>query len=436
MFADRVEGGRALAKELSHLAGRDDVVIAALPRGGVPVAAEVAEALGVTLDVIVVRKLGIPFQPEVAMGAIGEGGIRILDQETVTLARVTAKEVEAVEARERVELDRRADTYRQGRPRTNLSGRTVVIVDDGIATGSTAKAACGVARANGATEVVLAVPVAPADWVDRLAGFADDFVAVETPRRFRAVGQFYRRFGQTTDDEVISLLRAHVDRGVDTDRDLPSIPTDSDVEIDAAGVVLSGRLTVPTDPRGIVIFVHGSGSSRHSPRNQWVAHHMNESGLATLLCDLLTSAEEVDRSNVFDIELLAGRLAGVTAWVRRREELSRLPYGLFGASTGAAAALWAASEADCSPDAIVSRGGRPDLAGPRLSRVDAPTLLIVGGRDEGVLDLNQQAQRELGCVNRLVVIPGATHLFEEPGALAAAAAAATSWFHHHLGERH
>lgn len=205
-FRDRRDGGRQLAERLRHLADAD-VVVLGLPRGGVPVAAEVAARLGAPLDVIVVRKLGVPFQPELAMGAIGEGGVRVLVDEVVQVTRVTTDELLAVERRERLELERRARTFRGSRPRVPLAGRTAVIVDDGVATGSTARAACLVARAQGAARVVLAVPVAPAGWETRMRGVADELVAVSTPEGFMAVGQYYVDFHQTSDDDVVRLLR-------------------------------------------------------------------------------------------------------------------------------------------------------------------------------------------------------------------------------------
>ena len=205
-----------------------------------------------------------------------------------------------------------------------------------------------------------------------------------------------------------------------------------EVEPDAGVVRLAGYLTVPENAPGIVVFVHGSGSSRHSPRNRHVAGVLNDAGLGTLLFDLLTPEEELDRANVFDIGLLARRLAEVTRWLRAQPRAAGAAVGYFGASTGAAAALWAAAEPGADIAAVVSRGGRPDLARPRLAAVTAPTLLIVGGRDEVVLDLNRRAQAELRCENDLAVVPGATHLFEEPGTLEAAAALARDWFISHF----
>ncbi len=193
-----------------------------------------------------------------------------------------------------------------------------------------------------------------------------------------------------------------------------------------------GRLAIPHPATGLVVFAHGSGSSGHSPRNRYVAAVLAEAGLGTLLFDLLTPAEEADRANVFDIALLAGRLAEGTRWLRGQPGAAGLAVGYFGASTGAAAALWAAAEPGAGIAAVVSRGGRPDLAGPRLGSVRAPTLLIVGGRDDAVLGLNRQARAALGGESRLAVVPGATHLFEEPGTLAAAAGLARDWFTTHL----
>ena len=205
-----------------------------------------------------------------------------------------------------------------------------------------------------------------------------------------------------------------------------------DIEIVAGGVSLAGHLAVPSRAPGIVVFAHGSGSSRHSSRNRFVADVLNQAGLGTLLFDLLTLDEEADRTNVFDIELLADRLVDVTRWLLIQPEGRRIRIGYFGASTGAAAALWAAADADIEIGAVVSRGGRPDLAGPRLSGVTAPTLLIVGSRDDVVLDLNRKAQTRLRCENRLAVVAGATHLFEEPGTLRDAAELARDWFLDHL----
>jgi putative phosphoribosyl transferase len=289
-----------------------------------------------------------------------------------------------------------------------------------------------VAKALGATRVVLAVPVGPEGVAARFRDDADEVVCPDQPSVFYAVGQFYSDFSQTHDDEVTALLRRRAEEVASSGPAPAADGVDEDVEFDVAGVTLAGRLTVPSGAHGVVLFAHGSGSSRHSPRNRYVAEVLQQARVGTLLFDLLTTAEEHDRRMVFDVDLLAVRLAGATVWVRRHPAVAGLPIGYFGASTGAAAALWAAADPDQDVAAVVSRGGRPDLAIPQLHHVRAATLLIVGSRDTLVLDLNREAQRHLRCENHLAVVPGATHLFEEPGTLAQAAALARDWFSDHL----
>jgi dienelactone hydrolase len=213
----------------------------------------------------------------------------------------------------------------------------------------------------------------------------------------------------------------------------------SEVRIQAGRTGLSGNLTIPENAVALVLFVHGSGSSRHSPRNQFVARMLNHARLGTLLFDLLTSEEEAadvrTREHRFNIGLLAERLVQATRWVKQREQTRDSRLGYFGSSTGGGAALVAAAEIPKDVAAVVSRGGRPDLAGDALPKVQAPTLLIVGGNDDIVIELNEQAHDQMHCEVKLEIVPGATHLFEEPGALEKVAKLASDWFVSHIGAK-
>src|SRR5256714_8653733 len=210
----------------------------------------------------------------------------------------------------------------------------------------------------------------------------------------------------------------------------------SEVQIQAGHAILSGNLHIPEGATALVLFAHGSGSSRHSPRNQFVARTLNDAGLATLLFDLLTQKEEAidtqTRELRFDIHLLAERLVHATKWAKEQEQTRDLGIGYFGSSTGGAAALVAAADNPLDAGAVVSRGGRPDLAGPALPRVQAPTLLIVGGDDHVVVRLNREALATLRCEKQLTIVPGAAHLFEEPGALEQVSTLALNWFGKYL----
>jgi putative phosphoribosyl transferase len=262
---------------------------------------------------------------------------------------------------------------------------------------------------------------------------ADEVVTVASPVDFSAVGFHYRDFTPTTDAEVVVALDEAARRLAKHDAGAAADP-DLDINVPIAGIELRGHLHVPATGGPVVVFAHGSGSSRHSPRNRFVADVLNEAGIGTLLIDLLTTGEERDRSRVFDIPLLADRLSACVRWLQEQPDTAHSRIGLFGASTGAGAALYAASDLDPTISAVVSRGGRPDLAGARLGHVRAPTLLIVGGADTEVLALNRRARSALAGVSDLAIVPGAGHLFEEPGTLAEAARLARDWFARYLLE--
>jgi len=444
-FRDRQEGGRRLAALLERYRKEQPIVLA-LPRGGVPVAYEVARSLRAPLDVIVSRKIGAPLFPEYATGAIAEGGAVFIDPEAVAETGVDKAELEAITEKEAVELARRVRRYRGDRPFPAVRGRTVILVDDGIATGRTARAAIRALRELGPRRLVLAAPVVAAETEVTLRPEVDDLVRVGAPELFVAVGLWYEQFSQTTDEEVVSLLQ-QARRALAAPEAWSQQPTEpvadpppaeeEEVVIAVDGHELRADLALPRGASGLVLFAHGSGSSRKSPRNRFVARALREAGLGTLLLDLLTAEEALDDEMSgrlrFDIGFLARRLVAATRFVQEDEITRRLRVGFFGASTGAAAALVAAAEMPEVVAAVVSRGGRPDLAGQSVLRlVRASVLLIVGGRDREVLDLNRAALYELPGEKDLVVVPGAGHLFEEPGKLDVVARLAARWFVGHL----
>jgi putative phosphoribosyl transferase len=429
-FKDRIDAGRGLAGRLSRF-GDERPVVFALPRGGVPVGYEISRSLEVPLDVFVARKLGAPGQPEFGIGAVSVGGVRVLNEDVVRRLGIPADYVERITERETAEVERRMRLFRGDRPEPEVRGRTVILVDDGLATGVTARAAVEALRRLEPRRLVLAAPVCAAQTAEVLGPEVDELVCLETPPDLGAIGFWYRDFSQTSDEEVIELLesarREHEERGATQERP---------VRVPVGPVELEGDLGVPEGARGVVLFAHGSGSGRTSPRNRYVAQTLGEAGLATLLIDLLTPDEEaVDLRTAhlrFDIGMLAERLAGATDWLTENPDTRDLRIGYFGASTGAGAALVAAVRRPGEVGAVVSRGGRPDLAGDALPLVEAPTLLIVGGEDEPVIGMNEEALAQMRAEKSLEIIPGAGHLFEEPGALEEVARLAAGWFERHL----
>ncbi len=450
-FRDRAHAGRLLAEKLERYRGERPIVFG-LVRGGLPVAFEVARFLGAPLEPMVVRKIGAPDFPEFAIGAIAEGGALYVNRDAVRDVGVSDHEVAALAEREAVELARRVRLYRGDGGLPELAGRTAILVDDGVATGATARAAAQAVRRAGAARVVLAAPVIAAESAPELEQELDEIVAVDLPEAFVAVGFWYERFSQVSDEEVLAYLRRAREARSEEETGGRASPDPADepaveeqllsIPIDSPGLgprSLEATLAVPGRARGLVMFVHGSGSGRMSPRNRFVASRLRHAGFATLLFDLLTPPEaaedEVTGALRFDIDLLAGRVIGATRFIAGFLQTAGLSLGLFGASTGAAAALVAAAAEPRLVSAVVSRGGRPDLVdGATLERVGAAVLLVVGSRDEEVLELNRATLAHLRTA-KLEVVPGATHLFEETGALDAVVRLAAAWFERHLAER-
>ncbi len=416
-----------LARLLADLDLENPLVLA-LPRGGVPVAVEVANRLGAPLELMLVRKIGAPQNPEVALGAIVEGADEqiVINEDVRRASGADDAYIAKAVAEQRAELDRRKSVYLGNRARPDLRGRTVIVVDDGLATGATMKAALIGLRRSGPARIVVALPVAPKSALVGISDQADDIVCIFPVVSFHGVGAFYEDFHQLSDHETVELFQSVEP----SPKPVMAHAYKRQVAIPPLGLI--GDLAVPKNAKGIVLFAHGSGSSRRSPRNAYVAEKLNAHGFATLLFDLLTPDEAENRSTVFDIPLLADRVVEASLWVTSEPDLGNLPLGLFGASTGAAAALVAAAELRRRVAAVVSRGGRPDLALPFLSQVRASTLLVVGSHDHEVIKLNERALVALTATKKLVIVSGAGHLFEESGTLDEAIGHAVDWFKAYL----
>jgi putative phosphoribosyl transferase len=441
-FHDRTDAGRRLGVLLRNHALERPVVIG-LPRGGVPVALEVARALGAPLDIRAVRKVGAPGNPELGAGAVAEGGGVVLNRAILSELGLSEMSLRGAIARAAEDAAGLGGRLRGSCPRLSLRDRTVVIVDDGIATGGTMRAAIAAVREEGARSIIAAAPVGPPETCDLVAREVDRLVCPERPASFHAVGLWYDDFPQLGDEVVARMLAAAQLERADTEPQV-ALPVATGVErellrIPAAGVWLEGELESPRGAGGLVILAHGSGSSRQSTRNRFLARALRDGGFATLRLDLLSEEESARAladldgpADAPDIPALASRLAAVIDWVRQAPRFAGLPTGLLGGSSGAAVALMAAAERPWDVWAVVSRGGRPDLAQGALAAVRSPTLFIVGGRDASVLSLNQDAMGRLTAPRRLSIVRNASHLFEEPGALEEVADLAVAWFAEHM----
>ncbi len=425
IFNDRKHAGQLLGEKLLSYKTHNPIILC-LPRGGVAVGVEIATLLSASLEVLIVRKIGAPFQSELAVGALCEDDVPIWNEHILSRTGLKPDDLSDTISKESKKIKHQIQTFRGGRKFSEITNKVVIVVDDGLATGATASAAVRYLKKKGAAKIILAVPVAASSSARQLRGKVDELVILEERTDLTSVGQWYKDFSEVTDEQVVSLLAKDQNKN-----DFKNFI--QDLEIPVGQITLGGDLATFSSMKALIIFAHGSGSSRKSQRNQMVASQLNKAGFGTLLFDLLTDEEAKNRKNVFDIDFLSQRLASVTRWIRQQPDLKVIQMGYFGASTGAAAALQAAStlsESD-SVYAIVSRGGRPDLAGQALDFVSIPTLLLVGSKDDDVLELNQHAQRLLKN-SKLSIIPGATHLFEEPGTLDEVSKQAIQWFKDHL----
>lgn len=416
-FLDREEAAHALAGALRKYAGTHPVILA-IPRGAVPMGRILADALEGDLDMLLVRKIGAPGDPEYAIGAVDERGAVILNDDATSAG--ASQDYLDREAQTQLALIRAWRRLYAPRGPVELRGRTVIVLDDGLATGATMEAALRAARAQHPALLVCAVPVAAPDRLARVERLADAVVCLATPTPFRAVGLYYRNFRAVQDEDMAAALKT-----------FPQARTEghSSVRLRAGTVELEGDLGLPSAPQGLVILAHDGASGQYCERNRFLAHALNDRGLATLLVDLLTLQEDAARSPRFDIDLMVHRLEAAVAWASLDSRVRDLPIGLFGANTGAAAALCVAAAGPPSIAAVVARGGRPDLAGAStLRQVRVPVLLIVGSADGQVLELNRAAAELMGPSASLQVVPGAGHLFVEPGAMGQLASMATAFF--------
>lgn len=421
-FIDREHAGELLGRAVRELE-LEDAVVVALARGGVQVGARVARVLGVPFDVFVAREFGAPNRPEFIIGAVAEGDAQWVDRETADAEGLDAEQIaRAVEA-EQSRVLRQAQAYRKGRLLFDLRHRPVILVDDGIDSMGRVRAAIRGLRAQGADHVVLAVPMAPASTLNRLAPHVEEIVCLSMPEGMWAVDSWYDNDAPVEDNDVILALELAHDR-------MAPRP----VLIPTRGASLDGLLTVPPNARAVVVFAHGGQSSRFSFRNRFVAEQLSEAGIGTLLFDLLTlneyALDQLDQSLLFNVDLLTSRLVDAIDWVSSTVRPRRM--GLFGAGTGAAAAFAAAARRPAVVEAVVSRGGRPDLVRAALPNVQAPALLVVGEKDREILALNRQSVPRMRRAPQFEIVNGAGHLFAEPGALEAVAQMTLEFFTEHL----
>lgn len=431
-FADRHAAGKAVAAALTEYACRRDVVVLGMPRGGVIVAKAVADVLEVPLDVIIARKLGVPGIAEVALGAIAEGSEETVPDGIARFIGVPHDVVKAIAERERAELRRRVALFRGARAMPDLRDRTVIIVDDGFATGATLRAAAHAVRQHKPRRIVAAVPVGSGAHCADVRASVDELFVLTTPDPFTTVSAAYDTFDQVTDSAVLQQLGlTSVSRGDARDASGDEQPVT--VPLGSSGDAgLAADLGAPDgqEAQGLVIFAHGGGSSRNSYRNRYLAGRLRMAGWATLRVDLLLEHEqdEDDEGDVrFDVGRIGGRLRSAVEWAAREQVVGSRRIVLFGASTGAAAAVLTAVSHPDLISAVISRAGRVDLAGQALERVRCPVLMIVGTNDRETLRLNRKALSVLGKSARLKLIPGAGHTFEEPGALGAVGEVVVRW---------
>jgi putative phosphoribosyl transferase len=429
IFRDRAEAGRALAAELAPLIS-GPCVVAAIPRGGVAVALPIVERLRVPLTVAYARKLTAPFAPEFAFGALDEDAQTVLDPGAVASLGLGPEEMEQAKARVWAEIQRRMTLYRVPPLAHHLPGAAVVLVDDGLATGLTMRAALEYARRHGAREITVAVPCAATEAAERFRRAADRFVSLIVDDAFTAVGTYYEDFSPVTDEDVVAML------GRAQQLAAPADPSEPGLRVafkNSLGRELAGLLLVPASggPHPVVVFARGWGSGKDSPRNRAVADALRAEGFAAFLFDFTGHG---DSGGTLDESTQAQQVDDLGAALDLLEALGEVDgsrMGVVGASSGAAVALLRAAE-DARIRALVLRSANPAGAESAAPQVKAPALLIVGEHDAPIRALNEELLLHLGGPRRLEVVPAGDHLFEDPAALRQAGALTVAWFKRHL----
>lgn len=431
LFQDRTDAGGRLAERLERFRGTDAVVLA-VPSGGVVVATEVARSLELRMDLIVVRGVRLERDPGLILAVVAEGGEQIIDEDAIESVGVTPSELWAALASERAEVARRVDLYRLRRFHVDLHGYTAIVVLDALADPLVAALACRVARLRGARRVVLAAPIGTSDIFTELDEHADEITLLESPDEVGDPRDHFARFDPVPDAVVLDHLDASVERDGEPEPPLTMVDHMSDLEIEPVvilsdGAPLRGIVMLPRLATGVVVFTHGTGSGADSPRDEIVATALAEVGIASVRFDLLTEFEHHRRLEISD-RVMTDRLVGAVAWVRRQEAFRDLPLGLNGANSGIRAVLALAAEPGAAITAIVSRGGDPDELAVGIDEVIAPSLFVVGGADERILEANRSAAMRIDAPCEISVIPGASHRFIEPGALEMVAEITRDWF--------
>ena len=424
-FADRSEAGRRLAERVRPLAVNDPLVLA-LPRGGVPVGAELARRLDADFDVLMVRKIGLPGRPETGVGAIAEDGRVLFDDRALARMRIPRQALSDTVAAERDELDRRRRVYRGERSGPRIAGRDCVVVDDGVATGGTARAALRMVRQAGPSQLILAVPVAAPEAVEALREDVDELVVLSAPDNFHAVGEWYRDFDQLSDGHVTAILAEY-------GRVHPRAEASRGVRVRAGRVYLDGDLTVPAVLRGAVVLAAGEG--RSDPRWRAISSALQRAGYATLVLDLLTGEERDSGSGGADTAVQGERLSAAVTWLRRATDAADGPLGVVGSGNAAPAALVTAAERPEDVAAVVVHGGRIDLAEPSLAEVRAPVLVLLESRDSFVRELGEWARGRMGGPTDLRVMSGAEQLLHGAQEWRRVAVETLDWFDRHVAGR-